>query len=138
MPDPSERIGRLETAQEGFHEELADIRATLKTIQESLSSRSRTDWSVIFSGLMVVGALYAAAIHPLHDEIQRHNKVEEKLAEQNVQQNDRLSTIRETQMRIEVDLQNAKEKLRDIVEHGSPITDRRLSLLEAIAHTKKD
>ena len=145
----TERIGRLETLVESIHEEQADIRNTLKSIQNTLARSRETNWSVILSGIMVVGAIYAAAIHPLAQDISRSDRNLESLAQTTTK---KAETLAEAVLVKGVELQKLQTEvaklaieqaidvanLKEVHDNGSPIKDRRLTLIEyQLAHQGK-
>jgi hypothetical protein len=86
----SSRITRLETEQVTTSKELDGIWKTLRDIQGMLNKSQRTDWQTIFAGLVVLGALWAAAIHPINADVERAGAVASKLADAVVVQNNKI------------------------------------------------
>ena len=119
-----ERISRLETSVEGLHDEFRDLRMTLKSIQDSVTRSRETNWPLVFSGLMLIGSLYAAAIRPLEGKLAETDARFDSFAQAGSPALERRILVLETELRIRAD------ELSYIREHGSPITDKRLALLE--------
>lgn len=125
-----ERISRLETAMDGIHVELGDIKGALRAITDLVSRGRETNWSVVFGGIAIVIALYGSAIRPLEMEAKRQQDYQAKLAEAVIVANDKRSLLENEMVRIKGDLAAAQSSIKSIAEFGSPITDRRLTLLE--------
>lgn len=97
MPGPDSnidsRVSSLETSVDSLHEDLVDVKRAMGVgfdrIQTALTSSSRTNWSVIFAGLALVGTVWAAAIRPLTADIGRIEKTEEMAAILTVKNADR-------------------------------------------------
>ena len=128
--NPEERIGRLETAVDGLHAEFTDIRFTLRTIQDSVSRSRETNWGVVLAGLAVAGSLYAAAIRPLEQEVIRQRGEATDIAHAVVRQDERASAVVAKLDGVVADSVWLKAQLADVRDHGSPIMDKRLTLLE--------
>lgn len=130
VPDTNERLSRLETTVEALHDDFADVRGVLKDIQGSLARGRETNWSVIFAGLAVVGSLYAAAIRPLSQEIERSQHTAETLSQAVVLQNGKIESNTMETAKLGVMLDAMTTTISRIERDGSPITDRRLSVIE--------
>jgi outer membrane murein-binding lipoprotein Lpp len=89
----AERIGKLETAVTGINNQLDDITSLLRTMGNEISKSRRTDWSVVFAGALVVGGLWAAAIHPISSDVERTSMAADRLAQAVVVQNERQTTL---------------------------------------------
>lgn len=129
--DNGERIGRLETSVESLHGEFSDLKETLGEIQKSINRAQRTDWQTIFAGLIVVGALYASAIRPIETNVQRTDNAATKLAEAVITANEKVSRIDVGQQINQAELDRAIHDIKEIRDNGSPITDKRLTILES-------
>lgn len=125
-----ERIGRLETSVESLHAEFNDIRVTLRTIQESISRSKETNWSVIFAGIAIIGSLWLAAIRPITQDIERQNAIAKDIATAVLVKEEKITTQRIDFEKLAKDLDSVRVQLNDTRTSGSPITDKRLSLLE--------
>ena len=90
-PIEKERIAKVETEVKNISTELAGIWKVLNQIQDSLNKSNKTDWQTIFAGLLLVGALYAAAIHPISNDVERTAKSADALAQAVIVQNDMFS-----------------------------------------------
>ena len=134
----NERLGRLETSVENLHNEFTDIRGTLREIQSALGRSRETNWSVIFAGIAVAGSLYAAAIRPLAQDIERQANEKAVIAQAVVAQTERFGKAENSITSIEARLAQMSEFEREMKVTGSPGADKRLSLLEyQLAESKK-
>jgi methyl-accepting chemotaxis protein len=88
-----ERIGKLETTVEGFHEQFRSMNATLEKIQDSLSSSKQTNWATVIAAIVLGLALWAAAIRPINNDVERQSLAAEKIAEAVLVQNDKISSL---------------------------------------------
>jgi methyl-accepting chemotaxis protein len=88
-----ERIGKLETTVEGFHEQFRSMNATLEKIQDSLSSSKQTNWATVIAAIVLGLALWAAAIRPINNDVERQALAAEKIAEAVLVQNDKISSL---------------------------------------------
>ena len=138
--DHNERLSRLETTMEGVHAELSDIRSGIKSIQESQSRSKETNWSVIFSGLAIVGALYAASIRPLEKDIMRQEKGSTELALAVIVKEEKIQSLRTEIAELKLQSETIKDEFKQFKVFGTPVLDKRISLLEESVkeHNKKD
>lgn len=137
----AERIGRLETSVEGLHQEFSEVKLSLKAIQDAVGKSKETDWGVVFSGIGLIVVLYAAAIRPMQNDLDRvsatialHESKElvnaKDLRDDLALKDTLLATQRADFVRQEELVRSLKEKLDHVEERGSPIADKRLTLLE--------
>ena len=134
----NERISRLETAVEGFHGELGEIRDTLKGITATLSRSRETNWSVVFAGLMVSGSIYAAAIRPLEKGLERQTTDAAILAQAVVSAGDKREAMNTTMTRMISEQETLKGEVKNIQENGSHSMDKRISILEFLLKEVRD
>lgn len=122
-----ERVSSLETAVSTLHADIADVKGTMsagfRELNKTLSDANKTNWSVILSGVMVALALYAAAIRPLSQDVGR-------LEEIVTRQGQLLTEVRVAQATSTGKIESLGIDLKTVIDRGSPITDRRLSVLE--------
>ena len=136
--DNNERIGRLETSVESFHEEIGEVRGTLKDIVRMLNRSKETNWGVILAGVAIAGSIYAAAIRPLEKEIERQERGALEIARAVVVAGEKTSQADNQIVRLNADLTVAKERLERIYNFGSPVADKRMTLLEwRLEHAEK-
>ena len=126
----NERLGRLETSVENLHNEFTDIRGTLREIQSALGRSRETNWSVIFAGIAVAGSLYAAAIRPLAQDIERQTAEKAVIAQAVLTQTERVSRAENSMARLDAVVSTLQEANKELKDHGLAGADRRLSLLE--------
>ena len=133
----AERLGKLETAVTGIHEALDKFGRTLESMQTSINRSGKTDWMVILTGLMVIGALWAAAIHPLQTNQDRQEKYAEtqdkhaeELAEAVLKADDKTQTLRDEVVHIKAIQEVNTAAIKEMEAHGSASADKRLTVLE--------
>ena len=88
-----ERIGKLETAVAGIDHKLDDMTIVMRAVQNEFSKSRKTDWSVVWAGALVAGALWAAAIRPVQSDVERTSAAADNLAKAVVVQNDKQSDL---------------------------------------------
>jgi len=125
-----ERIARLETSVESIHAEFGEVRSALSGIQATLAKNRETNWSVIFSGIAIVGAIYAAAIRPIERDLMRQDQAADTISKAVVTRDAVINEIKQTQVIYTNRLGILEDTLRQIRAEGSPITDKRLTILE--------
>jgi len=141
VPPLAERVSSLETSVKGLFAQLEDVKRTMADgfadIQSTLRASGRTNWSVIFAGVGLVVAVYAAAVRPIMADVSRIELDSKTLALAVVEQNKRLQAIEVQVMVNTAALKVITADLERIRNEGSPITDRRLSILEMRAGIRK-
>ena len=133
-PNMGERVERLETTVETFvqntREQFRSINASLDKIQDSLSTSKQTNWSVVIAAIVLGLAIWAAAIRPINQDVERSAMAASDLAHAVVLQNDRINGI-ESSLRESTTKQTSDEKQIDLYRtEGTPSTAARLTLLE--------
>jgi preprotein translocase subunit SecF len=130
----SERLGRLETWSLGLDKEFVsfrtEVRASLAEISDKLGKSRETNWSVVFSGMAIVIAIYASAIRPLNKDMDRQEHSSETLALAVLQKE---AKINEQGMKLEHFSELAslnRERLNTIEKAGTPESNLRLTVLE--------
>jgi hypothetical protein len=126
----NERISSLESTMEGFHEELSQVRTTLKEIQTSLNAKQTTNWSVIVSVIGLVIALYLAEIRPLHADSERHDREQQIIATAVLEKDVKINSSLVAIAAIERDVLLSHAEINDIRDKGSPTTAARLGIIE--------
>ena len=125
-----ERIGRLETTVEGFHDQFRQISITLGKIQDALAVGKQTNWSLVIAGLFLVLAIWAAAIHPINQDVERQAVAASDLAKAVLIQNSTISEINGTLKENSTRQINDEKEIDLIRTQGSPVVASRLSILE--------
>ena len=133
-----ERIGRLETSQEQFQKVVEDqfieIRRTLNAIQNSLSRSKETNWFLVIAimgmAVTLIGALWASAIRPINQDIERSQRDAATLAAAVVTKGELIADHSATLVKLASQLEVLQSQFQDVYAKGSPITDKRLTLLE--------
>lgn len=128
--DLPSRVSRLETVVGTIHEDLSDLKKEIKNLSDSLSKGSQTNWTLVFAGIALMGGLYAAAIRPLTSEIERQDRDSNKLAEAVLLQNNKVGDLQLEMIKGTVEREALMEKVQTISDYGSPIADKRLTILE--------
>jgi len=88
----NERLTKVETEITGIREEMSGMWRALNSTKDSIdklatiiNQSNKTDWQTLVAifGLIIVigGAAYAAAIHPIISDVERGNKAAEQLAD---------------------------------------------------------
>jgi hypothetical protein len=124
------RVSVLEKSVVDLHEDFSDVKKALADIQEVMRTGGRTNWTVIFAGIALLLAVWAAAIRPLAQDIDR---IDEGTKSTLLITKDLTSQVNTQQVQIQINSSsfiNIQKQLDDIHAHGSPITDRRLALIE--------
>ena len=125
-----DRLGRLETTVEGFHDQFRSINATLDKIQDALNRGSQTNWSLVIAALFLVLAIWAAAIRPINQDVERQAAAASELARAVLIQNNTISDIQGS-LKENNTRQISDEKEIDLIRtQGSPVTASRISILE--------
>ena len=129
-----ERLRSLETWSENFQSEFSgfrsEVRSTLGDIQKSIGAGRETNWGLIISGCIAIGSLWAAAIKPLNDDLKRQEASAKALAEMVNKSNEMQFANKNEMARLSTEVAVLQREFVDVREHGSPITDKRLSLME--------
>lgn len=110
-PDDRERLGKLEATILSVRDELAGLRGAIAGVQSSISTSRETNWATVAAWLALAGALYAAAIRPISNDISRQETAAQALAEAVIEQN---KTIKEMRVQQSINLQRIDE-LHDIL-----------------------
>lgn len=124
-----ERLGRLETSVES-------LASSVKALADSYASSRQTNWGVVASFAVVVLALYAAAISPIHADVERAAAGAERLASAVLLQNDNIQKLQIEQALQHGDAERLRADFNAVRDQGSPITDKRLAILEYKAGIK--
>ena len=151
-----ERVSGLEASLAGLQHEMVALQESVtdgfRDLKKSADDSSRTNWTVVLGGIVVLMAVYAAAVQPIVKDLTRQESQAGVLADAVLKQNQALNDqrvegaiARATVESLVTSVQNfrdtgspalvpqiaaIKEKLATIEAQGSPITDRRLSVLE--------
>lgn len=130
----SERIGKLEVSVAGIHDELAEIRTSIRGIADAISKASTPNMGLIVAGagliISLFFTLYGAAIHPISREQDRLARDARELADAVVRKDIEIRDIRSENVKHETLLNFMTQRLRTLEENGSAPMDRRLSLIE--------
>ena len=125
----SERLGRVEVSVENLHEDFSRVGDAVEILSANLNKGRETNWTLVLSAIMLVGAVYAAAIAPIQNDIARQAvddkqivANDEKLHEQVV---DLTSQLVEAKMRLA-----ALELVNTELRNTTPSMDRRMTLIE--------
>ena len=128
--DNNERIGRLETSVEGLQKQFDSFGKSLANIEHSISRSKETNWTVIFSGIAIVGSLWLAAIRPITQDIERGNGAAKDIATAVLVKEEKITQQRIDFEKLSKDVSQLRELLTDTRLADSPITDKRLTLIE--------
>lgn len=139
MPDSerglSERVSSLETLVSSLHSDVTEFKGLLNKISDSVSNKSQTNWGLVFAGLAVLGSLWAAAIHPLTADIDRIRTDAADLARAVIVQNDKIAITDTRTVKLDSQLVSVVSAAQHIEDYGSPVHERRVSLLESNVKT---
>lgn len=129
-----ERVSSLETSVAGLHSELSDVRRTLndgfRDLHNSMASGNKTNWGVVLTSILVVMALYAAAIRPIIGDVGRLEDNGLTLATAVLDQNKFVQENRNSIMVLNAQVEALRQSFEDVKTQGAPAIDRRLSILE--------
>lgn len=138
--DLSERVSSLEAIVSGLHSELSDIKAAMTDgfteMRQAQHAASKTNWGVIFTGIGLLVVIWAAAIRPIVSDVDRVEKNLSSATSVLMTHNAILSDRGAILARQGEQLEALRRDLERITTFGSPITDRRLSVLEMKAGVK--
>jgi hypothetical protein len=137
-PNNVERLGNLETAfalsQKAVSDELHEIRITLRAIEGRQSKSGETNWFLVIAimgmAVTLVGALWASAIRPINQDIERAQRDASTLATAVVTKGELIARQESDLVRLKSQVDVLSGQFRDVYDHGSPITDKRLALIE--------
>jgi hypothetical protein len=121
--DPSERIGKLETAVAEIQLNLTQMRDDIAVIRDTVTKSKETNWGTVLAGVALVVGMYAAAVRPIEQELARQEVLLDK-------RGDVIQTLQNNQFEVKSRLSAVEEDMRTVQKEGAPITDRRLSVLE--------
>ena len=134
---PGERLGRVESSVDGLHSEVRDIRASVLRIEDNFArslgalqatvlKSEETNWSVVIAGVALVVGVYAAAIRPLQNDINRQEQTAGRIADAVLLQNQKVVDLQVAEARQNNDIASAIKDINHFAEHGSPDADKRL------------
>lgn len=130
------RVSSLETSVANLHVEIGDIRRVLgegfAEIRNAQNSHSRTNWPLVISGCMAIASLYAAAVAPIKGDVSRLEAATERLAGVDAVQS---KIIADQQVLLGINgarLSTTENTVLRIDTLGSPITDKRLAVIEYV------
>ena len=128
--DTPERLSALEAESRNTKSQITSIFTKLDHIENMLGQTQKTNWSLIFSVVALVGALWAAAIHPLNADQERAEKNAVVLADAVTVQNQVINTLKVSEAIQDSAISDLRKTQADFNDKGSPALDRRISLLE--------
>lgn len=127
--DFGERITALEVS-------VAAMRDDVSMIKASVSGSARTNWGVVFSGVALMGGLYAAAIRPVENDVTRLAVTANTQALAVLEQNKIITAHEIAIATLAEQMHDLKADVKMIAEQGSPATNVRLAILEYKAGVK--
>jgi len=130
-------MSALETDSHNTKAQISNIFSKLEHIETMLGQSNKTNWTVIFSTLALVGAMWAAAIHPLNADLDRHARDAESLATAVLKQNEQINTLRTSEAIQDASITDFKKTQEKFEGSGSPALDKRISVLETLMLPKK-
>lgn len=133
----NERLTKVETEVSGIREEMVGMWRTLRDIQDSLNKANKTDWNTIFAGLVLLGALWASAIHPISADMERTSRVADKIAEAVIIQNNRIDANDTQEKLTTAEVAALRTTVQYMNEHGTTGSDKRLAIIEMRLQEKK-
>ena len=123
----AERIGKLETAFSALATDVRDI----KRIVSDIGKPNLSNWIAAGSFILAFGVvIYGAAIHPLNQDIARHEMAADKLALAVISQDVKTSKMENDIVRLSDRQLTVMETLKRFDSEGSAAADKRLMLLE--------
>ena len=111
----SERMGRVEVSVENLHDDFARVGEAVELLSVNLNRGKETNWTLVFSAVMLVGALYAAAISPIQKDLERQAQNDLKIVQADEKLHDELDLVAERQVDVRTRLQTLEalvERLR--------------------------
>ena len=125
----TERLTRLEGAVENLGQEFERVGTALDSIERSLNEGHKTNWSVVIAGVLLVLALYAAAISPLKADLERQAKVDAAHEVWDQKAHDEADIVKDRQIDV-ISRLKALELINAELRNTVPSMDRRVALLE--------
>lgn len=120
------RFATLAERVEGITVNLAALETNVEVgfekLQTAIAGLSKTNWNLVISAVLLTMAVWAAAIRPVVNDV-----TEMKTAR---------ASDHDAIVILSTKLADTKAALDVVIERGSPITDRRLSILEMKMGTK--
>ena len=113
-----ERLSRVEQSVKGLEDWMTGIDAKMERLLTASQSSSKTDWTMVFTGLMVVGALWAAAINPINKDVDKAGREADKLALAVIKQDAAVEKDRYDNLKATCDLDKRLSVLEFIVTHN--------------------
>lgn len=132
-----ERLGRLETSVEGLSASIHDLQAAIEGLRTRVTQGRETNWGLVVTVLALTISLYMATIRPLDANVDRLDRRQTEISEALVTHDRSGDALRQTVIRDQILLEGLRIDLDRIRDFGSPITDRRLSLLELQIGSRK-
>lgn len=130
----SERIGKLEVSVSGIHNELAEIRTSIRGIADAIGKAATPNMGVMVAGAGLIVSLfftlYGAAIHPISREQDRLARDAKDLADAVLRKDLEIRDLRSENVKHETLIGYMGKRLENIEVNGSAPMDRRLSLIE--------
>lgn len=132
--DNGERIGKLEASfdsfKETYHSDITEVRGALKAIQSTLGASGKINYGLLLSAIVVLLALYGAAIRPLETSSEQLRIFAKEQATAVLVQNITLQQLALSQTKTDERLISLQSAFDIIRREGTPIVDKRLSLIE--------
>jgi len=129
------RVSVLEDAVGNLHTDLSEVKqqmsAGFRDIQSVLSNYGKPNWTIIFGGIALIMAIWAAAIYPMQQTLDRHERQAETLAQAVVDQNKTIDAMSVQQAINQSRISALEVTVTETRLYGSPATGRRLSLIES-------
>jgi hypothetical protein len=134
-PKFNERVSALETGVLNLRADMLKVEAAVKEgfreIATAVGANSRTNWSTILAALLVLLALYGATVRPITADVARQEASAAVQATAVLEQNKQIVGLQVQLAAYVRDLQRLEKDVGDLEKNGSPVMDKRLSLIEA-------
>ena len=132
MSETNHKSDHLDARVSSLETSVAAIHADVTEIKRLLSQNSRTNWGVIMSGLLLVGSLWAAAIRPLQNDLERNERSASTVAQAVILQDSKIGIQAVELAKIQLNLDRQVEKFEEVRVNGSAATRERLIRVEML------
>lgn len=130
MTPPANTGGSIETRVSHMESTLDGLVSDVQQIKTAVMSK-QVPWGTIFAGLMLVGAVYAAAIAPIKEEQARQSQTDAGLRSDVAANEAHMVKLERELATLTERLETVRRSAEELRALGSPPTRERLRILES-------